>query len=296
MKHVYLINNKPKEDDFAKTFKREAKKSGYSFKQLESLEFSYFYNRKEKSVAVYYKSTTFPLNPTDVFFVRRWAPSEDATALLCLILEMNKINFTDKKINTQHEIRTSKLSQTFQLAYKNCPCPSTWVVHMSQISAVQKKLLSTLQLPVIVKARGGSGTRVWKCDSKSALERKVAELKKEGKDGLLVFQEFIENQGDIRVVVYKNQVIASIERSAAPGEFLNNVSQGGSARAITISAAERRLALAAAKVIGLDLAGVDIVRSPEGPLLFEVNKAPDITSFNEAAGFDIAARIAEATF
>jgi ribosomal protein S6--L-glutamate ligase len=144
-----------------------------------------------------------------------------------------------------------------------------------------------LSFPIVIKARGGLGKRVWKCNDKSELLERFEILKKENKDDLIILQEYTPNEGDIRVVVWRGKVIASILRKNIDG-FLNNISQGGSASQISISKEEERLAIKAAKVIGLDLAGVDLVRSGKETLVFEVNKAPDITSFHKAAKLDIA--------
>lgn len=107
----------------------------------------------------------------------------------------------------------------------------------------------------------------------------------------MILQEMIENQGDIRIVVFRDKTLAGILRQSSDG-FLNNVSQGGTATRVAITAEEKRVARRAAKTLGLELAGVDVVRSTSGPLIFEVNKAPDITSFHAAAGTNIAQQIA----
>lgn len=294
MKTVHLINNRKKEKAFATAFSHVAKELDYNFSSLSSLELSYHYNRADRTTTIYQSSNIFPLNTEDVFFVRSWAPSEDATALFCLLLEQNKIAFTDAKVNTKHEIRTSKLSQTFQLAHRGCSCPSTWVVPLRIFSKIEATVIETLQLPLVIKARGGLGKRVWKCSTKAELRSKVTELKRAAVDDLIVLQEYIPNESDIRIITYKNNILAAIERSSSDG-FLNNVSQGGTAQKVSITKQEERLAKRAAYTIGLDLAGVDIVRTDDGPLVFEVNKAPDITAFHQPAGFNIAEAIARQT-
>ena len=293
-KYVYLVNNKKKELDFAKAFKKEAELNKFSYKEIKSTDCSLFYSRLENVTKIFHNAQILPLKNSH-WFIRTTQPSDFATALLCIFLERNNIPFTDKNLNTVHGIRTSKLSQTFQLTANNCACPSTWVIPIGQFSNCENIIIKTLNFPIIVKARGGLGERVWKCTNKTALRRKVKELEDEKKDDLILFQENINNKGDIRIVIFQNKVIASIGRFSTTG-FLNNVSQGGIAEAITITKDEKSLAIKAAKTVGLELAGVDIVRTTSGPLIFEVNKAPDITSFNKAAGFDIAANISKSYF
>jgi ribosomal protein S6--L-glutamate ligase len=75
---------------------------------------------------------------------------------------------------------------------------------------------------------------------------------------------------------------------AAPGEFRANIHQGGSASTVKITPEERKLAITAAKVLGLSVAGVDIIRSKNGPLLLEVNSSPGLEGIESATGKDIA--------
>ena len=82
--------------------------------------------------------------------------------------------------------------------------------------------------------------------------------------------------------------MASIERSAPKGEFRSNIHMGGTAKKIKITQEERRLAIKAAKILNLAVAGVDIIRSNKGPLLLEVNSSPGLEGIETATGKDIA--------
>ena len=109
-------------------------------------------------------------------------------------------------------------------------------------------------------------------------------------------QEFVkEAQGkDLRCFVIDGKVVASMQRTAAPGEFRANIHQGGSASIVKITPDERKLAIKAAKTLGLQVAGVDIIRSSRGPLLLEVNSSPGLEGIEHATGLDVAgAMIAE---
>tara|TARA_R110002124_G_scaffold149220_1_gene314931 strand:+ start:70923 stop:71837 length:915 start_codon:yes stop_codon:yes gene_type:complete len=108
-------------------------------------------------------------------------------------------------------------------------------------------------------------------------------------------QEFIEEAGgsDIRCFVIGDKVIAAMERTAKEGEFRSNLHMGGSAKVIKLKPEERALAVKAAKVMGLYLAGVDIVRSSRGPLVLEVNSSPGLEGIEKATGKDIAGAIIE---
>ncbi len=106
----------------------------------------------------------------------------------------------------------------------------------------------------------------------------------------ILVQEFIKeaNGQDIRCFVVNGKVIASMQRQAAKGEFRANIHQGGKASVIKITQEEKKLAIKAAKVLNLAVAGVDIIRSNKGPLLLEVNSSPGLEGIENATGKDIA--------
>lgn len=109
----------------------------------------------------------------------------------------------------------------------------------------------------------------------------------------ILVQEFIkEAEGkDIRCFVIDGKVVASVERQAQVGEFRSNVHQGGTVSQVKISTEEKKLAIKAAKILNLDVAGVDIIRSNQGPLLLEVNSSPGLEGIEAATGKDIASQI-----
>lgn len=106
----------------------------------------------------------------------------------------------------------------------------------------------------------------------------------------ILVQEFIKeaNGQDIRCFVVNGKVVASMQRQAEKGEFRANIHQGGKASIIKITSEEKKLALKAAKVLNLAVAGVDIIRSNKGPLLLEVNSSPGLEGIENATGKDIA--------
>lgn len=143
--------------------------------------------------------------------------------------------------------------------------------------------------PLIVKLlEGAQGRGVVLAETKKAGES-VINAFKSLRANLLV-QEFIkEAQGkDLRCFVIDGKVVASIQREAAPGEFRANIHQGGIASIVKITPEEKKLAIKSAKVLGLKVAGVDIIRSSKGPLLLEVNSSPGLEGIEAATGKDIA--------
>ena len=111
----------------------------------------------------------------------------------------------------------------------------------------------------------------------------------------IMVQEFIKEAGgaDIRCFVIGDKVVAAMKRQGAPGEFRSNLHRGGSATLERITPAERRAAVGAAKAMGLNVAGVDVLRSNHGPLVLEVNSSPGLEGIETSTGKDVAGMIIE---
>ena len=111
----------------------------------------------------------------------------------------------------------------------------------------------------------------------------------------IMVQEYIKEAGgaDIRCLVIGEKVVAAMKRQAQPGEFRSNLHRGGSASLIKLTPQERATAAKAAKVMGLNVAGVDILRSERGPLVMEVNSSPGLGGIEAATSKDVASMIIE---
>lgn len=114
-------------------------------------------------------------------------------------------------------------------------------------------------------------------------------------DANILVQEFIKESGgaDIRAFVVDGQVVGAMKRQAAEGEFRSNLHQGGKAELIDLSSEEKATAIKAAKTLGLDIAGVDMLQSKRGPLVMEVNSSPGLEGIEGATKVDIAGKIIE---
>ena len=114
-------------------------------------------------------------------------------------------------------------------------------------------------------------------------------------DAYFLVQEFIEEAkgSDIRCFVIGGKVVAAMKRKAMPGEFRSNLHRGGSASTVKLSREERVTAARAARILGLDVAGVDLVRTAKGPAVLEVNGSPGLEGIEATTGEDIAGRIIE---
>jgi ribosomal protein S6--L-glutamate ligase len=154
-------------------------------------------------------------------------------------------------------------------------------------------LLSMLGPPphVIKLNEGTQGAGVMLTEKPSASRSVIEALR--GLYANFLVQEFIaEARGaDLRCFVVGDQVVATMRRQAPKGDFRSNLHRGGTARAVRASAAEQATAVRAAAVLGLGVAGVDMIRSRRGPLVLEVNSSPGLEGIEEATGIDIAGRI-----
>ena len=111
----------------------------------------------------------------------------------------------------------------------------------------------------------------------------------------IMIQEFIKEAGgsDIRCFVIGDKVVAAMMRHAKEGEFRSNLHRGGSASLVKITPEERSTAVRAARIIGLNVAGVDILRSNHGPVVMEVNSSPGLEGIEAATGKDVAGMMIE---
>jgi len=143
--------------------------------------------------------------------------------------------------------------------------------------------------PLVVKlVEGTQGIGVVLAETRQAAESVIDAFR--GLNAHILVQEFIKEAGgrDIRCLVIGNQVVAAIERVAKEGDFRSNLHRGGKAYPVTITEQERHIAVKAATTLGLDVAGVDILRAARGPLVMEVNASPGLEGIETSSGLDIA--------
>jgi len=155
-------------------------------------------------------------------------------------------------------------------------------------------LLDRVGTPVIIKlASGTQGNGVVLAET-----RKVARSVVQAfyvNDTAFLIQEFIaESAGtDIRAFVVGNQVVASMQRQSLNDDFRSNIHQGGTGTVIKLTDEEKKVAIKAAKAMGLSVCGVDLMRSDRGPLVLEVNSCPGLEGIESVTGRNIAGKIIE---
>ena len=156
-------------------------------------------------------------------------------------------------------------------------------------------LLSMLGPPphVIKLNEGAQGAGVMLTEKPSASRSVVEALR--GLYASFVVQEFIaEAEGaDLRCFVVGDEVVASMRRQAPEGDFRSNLHRGGTAVRMEATDEERAVAVRAARVLGLGVAGVDLIRAARGPLVLEVNSTPGLEGIEAVCGVDVAGRIVD---
>jgi len=148
--------------------------------------------------------------------------------------------------------------------------------------------------PVVIKLlEGTQGIGVVLADTKRSAKSVVEAFRGAGVNILL--QEFIKEASgtDIRAIVIGGKVVAAMKRTGAEGDFRSNLHRGGSATVIKLSPEERSTAIRAAKTMGLNMCGVDMLRANHGPVVMEVNSSPGLEGVEKATGLDIAGKVIE---
>lgn len=180
-----------------------------------------------------------------------------------------------------------KLRSLQLLSRKGIGLPVTGFAHSPD--DVQDLIKMVGGAPLVIKLlEGTQGIGVVMAETAKAAESVVEAFM--GLRANIMIQEYIKEAGgaDIRCFVVGDKVIASMKRQAKEGEFRSNLHRGGTASLIKITPEERATAVHAAKILGLNVAGVDILRSNHGPLIMEVNSSPGLEGIESATGKDIA--------
>jgi len=146
--------------------------------------------------------------------------------------------------------------------------------------------------PLVIKLlEGTQGLGVVLVETKKAAQSVIEAFR--GLDANILVQQFVkEAKGeDIRAFVVGRRVVASMRRKAPRGEFRSNLHRGGTAENHKLTPTERKTAVKAARTLGLNVAGVDMLRSEQGPLVLEVNSSPGLEGIEKASGKDVAAAV-----
>ena len=183
-----------------------------------------------------------------------------------------------------------KLRSMQLLSRKGIGMPVTGIAHSPDDTGDLLNLVGGA--PVVIKLlEGTQGVGVVLAETRQATESVIDAFR--GLNAHFLVQEYVKEAGgaDIRCFVIDGKVVASMKRQARDGEFRSNLHRGGSAELVRITPLERATAVRAAKVVGLNVAGVDIMRSKRGPSVLEVNSSPGLEGIEGATKKDVAGMI-----
>lgn len=193
-------------------------------------------------------------------------------------------------INSSKSIRISRNKfSAIQVLQKNgIPTPKT---RLALTPKAAMKSIRKMKKPVIIKLlKGSCGKGVMKISSNDEAESVIDALSVLNE--MIYFQEYIENEGkDIRVFVVGDEIVTAMERYAKPGGFRSNISQGGKGSKVELDNKLEKLALKSAKVVGTDIAGVDLILNGK-PKVIEINSNPGL-DISKITKVDVADRIAK---
>jgi len=181
-----------------------------------------------------------------------------------------------------------KLRSLQLLSRKNLGLPRTGFANRAD--DIPDLLKNVGGAPVVIKLlEGTQGIGVVLADTNKAAESIIEAFM--GLNANILVQEFVKEAGgaDIRCLVIGGKVVAAMKRQGAEGEFRSNLHRGGSATLVKLSPIERKTAVEAAKTMGLNMCGVDLLRANSGPQIMEVNSSPGLEGIEKATGKDVAA-------
>tara|TARA_B100000941_G_C28504218_1_gene556220 strand:+ start:1173 stop:2051 length:879 start_codon:yes stop_codon:yes gene_type:complete len=195
-------------------------------------------------------------------------------------------------VNTSYAIANSrdKLRSLQILAEAGINMPITgFASHTKDIEGVIESVGST---PLIMKLlQGTQGQGIVLAETRKAAESVMSAFRQLDAD--IMVQEFIKESGgtDIRAFVVGDEVVASMKRIAPEGEFRSNVHRGGTMEKVQLTLEEENMAVNASRILGLSVAGVDLMRSNRGPLILEVNSSPGLQGIESCSEIDVAEKI-----
>ena len=196
-------------------------------------------------------------------------------------------------LNSSQAISVSrdKLRSIQILSRHKIGIPKTAFVH--ELDQIEPTIADMGGPPVVIKLlQGTQGIGVILADTSSVAKSIIEVLQGAANQNVLI-QAFVkESRGrDIRAFVVGNRVVAAMRRIAQGDEFRSNVHRGGRAEPVTLDPEFERTALHAAQIMGLRVAGVDMLEGKDGPMLMEINSSPGLEGIEEASGVDVGAKV-----
>ncbi|MBR3257061.1 RimK family alpha-L-glutamate ligase [Candidatus Saccharibacteria bacterium] len=265
----------------------EAEKRGHEVKVIKYK--NCYLSLDDKNPNIYYKGEK--IHGFDAVLPRI---SNNMTRYGCAVVRQFEMQGVWTSANSISITRArDKLRAAQILAKYNVDTPKTFV---SRNTADIDALLDEMGLPVIIKlATGTHGNGVVLADTRKAAKSALQAFYLYNEDGTnILLQEYIKESAgtDIRAFVVGNRVIASMQRVSLDDDFRSNLHKGGEGKPVKLTDEEKKVALKAAKAMGLHVCGVDLMRSNRGPLVLEVNASPGF-GIEKVTGKNVGGKIIE---
>ncbi len=266
-----------------------ARELGYKSKVLRAANCELYFDKA--GLTLYYSGEKFP--HLDVIIPRvsilNNVDLQSSVVRQLELVGMPVLNKYDAIVRAKNKLKTLQI-----LSHYGIPIPKTVVI--GSCDDLKSAIDRVGGAPVILKYPFGSlGSGVVIAESYRAALSTLDLLWSSAVTQIMLVQEYVkESKGkDTRIFVVGGKVVTSIQRSAKKGEFRSNVALGGSGKRIEISDEYKDIAIKSAELLGLEMAGVDIITTNNGPAVLEVNCNPGFEELEEATGVDVAKVIVE---
>jgi ribosomal protein S6--L-glutamate ligase len=269
-------------------FKEEAQKLGHKVTVADPMEYEIVLGRR--TPLLFYRGRI--ANEVDVVLPRTGASITNYGVAVIAQFEMKGVpvvNGSTAIMQTRNKLRCLQLMTRYDI-----DIPRTVIIRRPDELAGAVEIVGGF--PVILKLLSGTqGIGVMLAENMGTIESTIDTLWSLGQD--ILIQECVkESVGrDVRVIVVGGEVVAAMRRQARIGEFRSNIHRGGIGTAVKLPDEYERIAKAAAKIVGLHVAGVDLLESHRGPKVIEVNSSPGLEGIEAATGINVARSIVEHT-
>jgi len=277
MKNVLFINGGKRR--FADSFHKACKKFSIECTDIRTRHIIIVATKEGTSL--YYRGIPINLKNFEYAFFRVKGRGAHISSIISHLLLAYKVPFNDET-NTEHVLGDEKVTQAVLFSLAGVSIPKTIVCSLESYKLNKDIIYREIAFPCVLKTSGSRGQKVWKVLDENELETRLKDVTNE----LSVIQEYIPNTFDIRALFFYDEYLGAIKRSSSDG-FYNNVAKGGTTEVIDITSEEKEISQKACSVMKIDFGGVDIVRTENGPLIFEVNKGPQVYGFEDTTGKNV---------
>jgi ribosomal protein S6--L-glutamate ligase len=283
--HLVILSRRP-ELFSTRVLTEAARRRGHEVRVLDTLQFDIRVSRR--SPELLYQGA--PVGPVDAVIPRIGASITYFGLAVVRQFEMLGVyclNESQAIARSRDKLRCLQLLSRHDIGLP----PTIYTRQAEHVPACIEKVEGP---PVVVKLlQGTQGIGVVLAESTAAASSVIEAF--HGLEQNILIQKFIReaNGADIRALVVGHKVVAAMKRQAVAGEFRSNMHRGGTARSMKLPPEYRRTALAAARVLGLTVAGVDLIESAEGPMVMEVNSSPGLEGIQKTTGVDVADAVIE---